>query len=145
MKKNDVRPIEIEFDVFMRRAIKNAVRGFLKKKRKEIVRREEMLDIDELADELVVPVIKTRTNKHGVKAGRYMIYFDRGNVADAVDKLKEDHKIAIALIFFLDMDYEEAGEHMKKNADAFRKCLKRALKSLEDKLKEMEDNDHGEA
>ena len=130
MGRKDVSPIQIEFDAFMRRTIRNAVKGFLKKKKQENERREEMLDIDDLADVLESKDAIPDYLKNCVKAGNLLLLFDGDYMAEAFSKLKDEQKIAIALHFFLGLDNEKAGEYVNKNPEAFRKCLERAVENL---------------
>ena len=134
MDKNVVLPVQIEFDAFMRKVIMNAVMGFLKKKKKEFTRREGMMDVDDLTDEMFMPVITPDALKNCVDIDDMVLFFDRDDVADAVDRMKDEYKLAIALRFFLKKDNKNAGRFMEKDPDAFRKCLKRALLSLEEEL-----------
>ena len=92
------------------------------------------MDVDDLTDEMLVPVITPEILKDSVDIRDMVLFFDRDDVADAVDRMKDEYKLAIALRFFLKKDNKNAGRFMEKGPDAFRKCLKRALLSLEEEL-----------
>ncbi|MBO4456698.1 MAG: hypothetical protein J5802_03185 [Butyrivibrio sp.] len=142
MDKNVVLPVQIEFDAFMRKTIRNAVKGLLKKKKKEFTRREEMVDVDDLTDEMLMPAITPDALKNCVDIGDMVLFFERDDVAEAMGQLKDEYKLAIALRFFLKKDNENAGRFMEKDPDAFRKCLKRALISLGEELSGKGGNAH---
>ena len=138
-------PIQIQFDAYMRRTIKYTVAAFLKREKRELKRREAMLNIDDISDQIGTYDVRSDENGFELKMGHYSILFDSSCVADAFARLNDRQKAAIVLVYFFDMSYEQAAKVLNMAMGTFGKCLERAKRRVRSLiLKKGEEEHEGE-
>ena len=139
MEKEEMAVGQKMFEAYMRVIISNGSRKFLKNKKIEQIRREEMLNIDDIAEVVGGPEFIPFSHKYGrcISIGKGICIMIEDDIyGNAFERLNAEYKMIIALRMYLGLGYDEIAEKLGGNPEAHRKRYSRALKKLGELLLE---------